>query len=470
MSYPKDGVVPFSVTEGMPLTGVYNYQPNPDGPVVTPKNGYFEITRAPKTAANQVTMFSITTSKPVAGGCIFQFNVRYSTIQPATEVKLTLAADVILRYDGTSFNYCYYTTSFQQLGKSAIVVDGQTHQINLFLSPNGLVIFEDGLFIATWVKSVSANVNPIFLWQILNAGSTLNAALSGILIIPSTFAPTLQTPWDIALTSRWSLPSDIWTVVTQPANAIPVTYTTDYLRAATGSLSTANSAVIPQVVLPLVNPVGIVTYRMRINAAGGAETKISIIGENILRITNNGTSILWTRYTSGGPFETLSTSSITIGSANFTDVTVIYSPTTISLFENGVYKYTRTYSGAQTWGPAYWSLQHLTAGTAVSADLAYVRCLPLAMNHAPTGLYTIYNFLYDNRVMDLYGSQVTGPVLSYALNVPASTNQQWTLVKPSGSSDPTAMSFASAVSAICFINPAALVAVRGNLLSGVFLD
>ena len=81
MSYPKDGVVPFSVTDGMPLTGVYNYTPNPDGPVVTPKNGYFEITRAPKTAANQATMFSITTSKPVAGGCVFQFNVRYNTIQ-----------------------------------------------------------------------------------------------------------------------------------------------------------------------------------------------------------------------------------------------------------------------------------------------------------------------------------------------------------------------------------------------------
>jgi hypothetical protein len=400
----------------------------------------------------------------VAAGCVFQFNVSYSTIQPATEVKLTLASDVILRYDGTSFNYCYYTTSFQQLGKSAIVVDGKTHQINLFLWPNGLVIFEDGLFIAQWVKSVSANVNPNFAWQILNAASTLSAALSGILIIPSTFAPTLQTPWDIALTSKWSLPSDIWTVVTQPANAIPVTYTTDYLRAATASLSTANSSVTPKAVLPLVNPVGIVTYRMRVNASGGAETKISIIGENILRITDNGATVLWTRYTSSGSFETLSKSSITVGSANFTDVTIIYSPTTISLFENGVYKYTRTYSGVQAWGPAYWSVQHLDTGTAVSADLAYVRCLPLAMDHAPTGLYNVYNFLYDNRVMDLYGGQVTGPILSYALNVPASSNQQWNLVKPSGSSNPTAMSFRSAVSALCFINPAALV--TGSLMYG----
>ena len=47
----------------------------------TPKNEYFQITRVPKTSANQATMFSITTSKPVAGGCVFQFSVRYDTIQ-----------------------------------------------------------------------------------------------------------------------------------------------------------------------------------------------------------------------------------------------------------------------------------------------------------------------------------------------------------------------------------------------------
>ena len=114
----------------------------------------------------------------------------------------------------------------------------------------GLVIVEDGLFIAQWTKSLLANLNPVFLWQILNARSTLNAALSGILIIPNTYAPTLQTPWDSALTSK----SDIWTVVTQPANAIPMTYTTDYLRAATASLSTANSTVTPKAVTPLVDP------------------------------------------------------------------------------------------------------------------------------------------------------------------------------------------------------------------------
>jgi hypothetical protein len=81
MSYPKDGVVSFSITEGMPLTGIYNYEANPNGPVITPRNGHFEISRTPKSVANQWTMFSIKVPKPVDSGCVFQFDVSYSAVQ-----------------------------------------------------------------------------------------------------------------------------------------------------------------------------------------------------------------------------------------------------------------------------------------------------------------------------------------------------------------------------------------------------
>jgi hypothetical protein len=81
MSYPKDGVVAFSITEGMPLTGVYDYQPNPDGPVITPKNGYLDVSRAPKSVANQWTKFGIKVPKPVATGLIHQFNISFSKIE-----------------------------------------------------------------------------------------------------------------------------------------------------------------------------------------------------------------------------------------------------------------------------------------------------------------------------------------------------------------------------------------------------
>ena len=344
---------------------------------------------------------------------------------------MTLAGDVILRYDNGKFNYVYYAPSglFEVLGPSAILVDGKRHQVNLFFSPGGVVIFEDGLFIAIWMKTIATTVQPIFNWQILNAGSSLSAALSGILIIPSSFAPTVQTPWDIALTSKWTLPDNIWKVTTQSGNPIPVTYEPDYMRAATTSLSVRNSAVSPAVVLPPVQPVGIVTYRMRVNASGGNESKITVVGDNILRITDSGSTVLWTRFNASGGFDTLSPSSIKVGSGTFTNVTLIYSPKTISLFEDGVYKFTRTYTDAPSW-VASWTVQHLDVGTAVSADLAYVRALPLAMDHAPPGTFNIFNFQFDNRVADLSGTVVTGPIIGYGLNSPP-TNNQKVFVMPS---------------------------------------
>jgi hypothetical protein len=262
-----------------------------------------------------------------------------------------LASDIILRYDGNSFNYVHVTSNgaFKRLGISAIDVDGQTHQVNLVFCPDGVVILEDGVFIAQWRKSISSTVEPIFNWQILDEKSCLNAAFSGILTIPSTFAQTVQTPWDIALTSKWTLPNDIWDVKTEPSNPIPATYEPDYMRVATDSLSKADSTVYPTVAMALVEPVGLVTYHMRINASGGKESNITTIGDNILRITDDGKTVVWTRFTSSGGFEKLSSSTIKVGSGNFTDVTVIYSPNMISLFENAVYKVTRSYSESQQW-------------------------------------------------------------------------------------------------------------------------
>jgi hypothetical protein len=334
-----------------------------------------------------------------------------------------LASDVILRYDGTSFNYVYSDNGFHVLGKSAIAVDGKSHQVNLFFWPAGLAIFEDGIFIAKWIKTVSSPVSPIFDWQILNAGSSLKAALSGILIIPATFAPTVQTPWDLALTSKWSLPDDIWKVTVTAGNPLPVTYEPEYMRVATDALATRNSWVYPTVVLPPVLPVGIVIYRMRVNTSGGSESKITIIGDNILRITDNGKTVLWTRYIPDGPFVTLAPSSIKVGSSVFTNVTVIYSPTSISLFEDGVLLYTRPYTGDQQWNATWW-VQHLDVNTAISADISYIRCLPLAMDHPPVGAFNIYNYKYDDRVVDLADSVTNGPVIGYGLDVPPANNQQ----------------------------------------------
>jgi hypothetical protein len=459
MSYPKEGVVSFSITDGMPLTGIYQYVPNPNGPVITAKQGYLEVSRSPQSVANQWTFFSIDVPKPVtaAGGLIFQFDVSYATVQPPTEVKLTLAADVILRYDGSTFNYVYWNNAFFEIGKSAIKVDGKTHQVTLCFSPSAIVIFEDGLFIANWAHAVTSPIVPIFNWQILNAGSSLSAKLSNILIIPPTFEQIVQTPWDIVLTSKWSYPSDIWVVTETAGNPLPVTYEPTYMRVATDSLKTRNSWVYPAVVMPLVKPTGIITYSMRVNASGGSESKITIIGDNILRITDNGKTVLWTLYDANGQFQTLAKSSIVVGSANFTEVTVIYSSNTISLLENGVYLYTRQYSTSQAWSAVWW-VQHLDVGTAISTDISNVRCLPLAMSFPPLGTYNIYNFKFSDRVVDLFGSEVTGPLIGFPLNQPLTLNQKWNLARVTGFSDKNSFGLQNLVSTTCFASAPETVA------------
>ena len=328
-----------------------------------------------------------------------------------------------MRYDGSNFNYVYWNNAFFEIGPSAIKVDGKTHQVTLCFSPTAIVIFEDGLYIATWGHTVISPLVPIFNWQILNAGSSLSAKLSNILIIPPTFDQIVQTPWDIVLTSKWSYPSEIWVVTETQGNPLPVTYSPDYMRVATDSLTIRNSWVYPAVVMPLVKPTGIVTYRMRVNTSGGSESKITVIGNNILRITDNGKTVLWTLYDANGQFQTLAKSTIVVGSGKFTEVTLLYSSNSISLLEDGVYLYTRQYSASQAWA-AVWSVQHLDAGTAISADISNVRCLPLAMSFPPLGTYNIYNFKFNKLVADLSGGDVSGPIIGFPLNEPLSNNQK----------------------------------------------
>jgi len=226
----------------------------------------------------------------------------------------------------------------------------------------------------------------------------------------------------------------------------------------------SNSWVFPSVTLPPVQPVGIVQYRMRVNASAASESKITVIGDNILRITDNGATVLWTLFNDAGQFEKLAASTIKVGSGNFTDVTVIYSPKAISLFENGVLLYTRAYSSAPQY-IATWSVQHLDVNTAISADLAYVRVLPLAMDHAPAGAaFNIYNFKFDDRVIDLSDNRLTGPVIGYALNSVPSNNQKWILTKPDGSTSAITLLLRSALSATT--NAAPVTSVAGSPIFG----
>ncbi|KAF8328294.1 hypothetical protein F5887DRAFT_1188517 [Amanita rubescens] len=295
--------------------------------------------------------------------------------------KLSLPCGLILRYDGTDFNYCWWLDSngFNHLGRSTIVIGGGYVQVTLCFWPAGMAIFEDGRLITVWTTSNPASLEPVFDWQILSEGSSLGAQIRSILVIPSTFAPGSNTPWDIAFSCASIPPADTWEASTQKDDPIPISYSEDgYMRASTTSLSKSNYSVFPKVAIPMMKT-GLIMYRMRVNVSAGSETKVTLMGKNILRITGGGQTVQWDKW-KAGVFTKLSDSSIEVGSERWTIVTLVYSSNSISLFENGVYKFNRIYDeGGSPW-PATFSVQHWTAGTAVSVDISNVRCVPLQKN------------------------------------------------------------------------------------------
>jgi hypothetical protein len=307
----KDGVIDYPIADGMSLTGVWNYIANSNGPSITAKQGYLSITRNDTGAYNQWTKFRINHTMTVAGGCAIQFEVKFDQIsvrpflvffvmvanmfykQPVTELKLTLANGLILRYDLSNFDYCWWDpTGFHQIGRSTIQIANEAYrQVTLCLWPAGIAIFEDGNFIGQWDTAVSSTVIPHFDWEILSGDSSLNAQLRNILIIPATFAPGVGTPWDIAFSDS-SIPTpDIWQITRQKDDPIPISYSPEgFMRAETSHLKTQNSWVYPHVAVPMTD-FGLIMYRFRINASSGSETKITLMRDNILRITNDGSHL-----------------------------------------------------------------------------------------------------------------------------------------------------------------------------------
>jgi hypothetical protein len=161
---------------------------------------------------------------------------------------------------------------------------------------------------------------------------------------------------------------------------------------------------------------------MRVNASTSKQSMITIVGKNILLITDNGSTLVWVEYVNG-LFITLAQSSIKTGSGNFTQVTVVYGLQTMTLFEDGVFTYSREYSWDVEW-QAIWSIQLSDVGTAFSADLANLRCLPLAMPYPPLGKYNVYNYKFDSRVVTLSKGDQTGPIVGSAFDAPASNIQE----------------------------------------------
>jgi len=76
----EDGVVDYPISKGMALGGIWQYKPNPNGPVITAQQDALNISRGPISAYNQWTMLSINHQLQAQGGICVACNLRLDTV------------------------------------------------------------------------------------------------------------------------------------------------------------------------------------------------------------------------------------------------------------------------------------------------------------------------------------------------------------------------------------------------------
>ncbi|BDA79398.1 hypothetical protein LPTSP3_g23280 [Leptospira kobayashii] len=369
----KDGVIDYPIYKGQTLNQVWSIIPNPNGPSVTPDNGFlhYQVTNQP--LENQKVSVTINTPLPVGStGSLLAFRVRANTIQ-GTEVKFELANTITLMfYDGT-VNWKYWNgTSFEQLAVSSIQSDGKWHDIVMIFSSSSISLLEDGNRLFTWGGQVGQQINPMFHVIGYTRGCSLSFDVGDIYSVPSTYAPGVNTPWDYSFSENCDPVSEAMKFRIGGGGS-KVSFGNGYARFSAFPLTQVNQWSFLDIVQKA--PVkSILIYRLRVNESGGSETKITLPGDNILRLTGvAGATASWNRY--DRDFVQLAKSDITAGKSEYSIVTIVTTKTSISLFENGVWKYDRVYGTVSEWNPGL-AVQHLDTNTNVSVDVGGIRVLP----------------------------------------------------------------------------------------------
>jgi hypothetical protein len=366
------GVIAYTIYDGMPFDGVWQTTPNAQGPSVTALDGSLQYRVTNQPASNQWLALSINDPQPTDSGVILTFDLRANTVQ-GDEVKLTLAAGVILRFtnNGTAAAYQWWNGSFQTLAASSIRPDGTWHRIVMAFAANELTLFEDGAPLFTWQTAVGATVSPNFTMQVLTAGANLSIDIASIFVLPRGISLSASSPWDYGFSENQTPSTKLMSFRIAPGGP-QVTFENNFVRFA-GQPQTATNAWTFLDMPRSVSPVAVFSYALRVYASGGSETKVTLPGDNILRITNNGASANWCSW--DGTFHTLAASSIVTGASSFVYVTLVISAGGMTLLENGVRKYVRAYSGATTWNPGI-AVQHLDPDTDVVVDVGGIRTMP----------------------------------------------------------------------------------------------
>jgi hypothetical protein len=371
----KDGVIDYPLFHGMQLDGVWSVTPSLTGPGVAAADGFLHYSVTGMAGWNQWAYVSISTTLP-GQGSVLTYQVRANIIQ-GSEVKFTVADNVILRFTdgGQTVNWQWFDSNgeFQTLAPSAIRADGAWHTVTMVFSRTSVSLLEDGRYLFTWNIAARDEVLPVFHMQVLDTGVSMSFDLGEIYSVPPTYADGVSTPWDYAFTANTVPPVTAVATVATPGGP-EVSYGDGYARFAATPLA-MNDTTASLTVQQATPPVSVQLYRLRLNEAGGTETTVAFPGGQILR--RYAGALNWQYFTPPGTWQTLAASGVVVGATEYTVIALVTSGSSVTVFENGVFKYQFSLPGpVPQWQPAV-TVQHRTAGTNVSADLGGIRTLPV---------------------------------------------------------------------------------------------
>lgn len=372
----RDGILDYPLFPGQTLGGgnsVWRVAADPQGPAVSAQAGFLHYSVSNQPVANQRVQVSISTPLPVKPVAFLVFRVRATTIQ-GPGVTLSLPGGIMLSFEtnGTTANWKWSDgTTTRTLAPSSIGPDGRWRDITMGFgcSPGSVSLFEDGVYRFYQLIQAIDPITPVFDMRVPGQGSSLSIDVGGIYAVPPLFAPGVNTPWDYSV-KEGIAPSDLAMIFDTADGGPQVTFGEGYARFfvdRAGADLTVASLTVPQDAPAVAS----VSYRIRVNVSGHDVTSIALPGGNVLMLTQGGQTAAWYKEDR----TLLATSSIRAGAPDFTIVTLVTSPTTLSLIENGVYKYSRAYPETASW-PVKLVIQHIGTGGGVSVDAGGVRVLP----------------------------------------------------------------------------------------------
>ncbi|KIM92811.1 hypothetical protein OIDMADRAFT_62205 [Oidiodendron maius Zn] len=318
---------------------------------------------------------------------IFHFRTRWNVLSQASQLQMILPTvtqfsrtevAVLRYYQGTVWWAIrnYQKDTYTNVTASAISANQMWHFLYFHLTPTSLRIYEDGHLVIAKDRRLLNNIPSYTLgFQVFDDAAAFDADVAEFVTSPAALHEdfsALSRPLEILFNKASQQINQSWYSIQQNP-PIPIAYTDNgSLQIATTNQAVTNSNSITGFTAPL-GPYCAVQYRFRINRSDGYESKVTLVAAITMRVLSGQPQ--WQLPTPYNWTTLSNTTAIRVGSGNYVTVSIIVSPNSLILFENGVMNFEYTAGGGGTTNSAMFDVQHYDARSGVDVELSFLRVL-----------------------------------------------------------------------------------------------